>query len=199
MKITSLILISILILSFNLKDSFGKYEYRNRHVYESIELLDNHAFIYKLQQEFLNYTIKGNYHLLGDSLVLDSSPQKDKIIVREEIRGKFENKTFYVTDKRGDLITFHLYVTFNNGSEKTFKDCFEKVKFKSKSIKSFYVINTSGITSPEYKIDGKNTNTFNIQFETTRVFDNEHWVLKENKIIPRGVNGKLQDYFLTKN
>lgn len=199
MRILIANIIAFLLINFSLIDYCGKYEYRNSRIQESIELLKNQTFIYKYQQEFLNYTIKGNYNIVDNNLVLDSSPQKDKIIVLEQLNGKFENKTFNVTDKKGNFIIFHLYVTLNDNSQKIFKDCFKKVKFKSENIKSFHIVNTSGIKSPEYRIEGKNTNTFTIQLETIRVFDNENWEVDNYKIKPKGVDGKIQDYYLTKN
>ena len=198
MRLISLFIIPIFLTNIFLLNSSGKYEYNTRWFHESIELLENQTFIYQRKEEFLNYKIKGNYHITGDSLVLDSYPQKEKIIVREKLEGEFENKTFYVTDKRGDLITFHLYLTLNDNSKKVFRDCFEKIEFTSDPIKSFSIVNTSGITTPEYKIEGKYTNTFIIQIETKRVFENEKWLLKNNKISPRGPDGKIQEYFLTK-
>ena len=198
MKILFLIITSIFFISFAFEDNIGKYEYQSTHFRESIELLKNQTFVYECSEAFSNYKIKGSYNLIGDSLILNSSPQKDKIIVREKNSGKFENKVFKITDKKGNFLTFHLYVTLNDNSTTVFRDCFEKIKFNSKPIKSFHIINTNGLKSPEYVLEGKMTNSFEVQFENARVFDNERWQLIENKIQPKGFDGEDQNYFLTK-
>ena len=186
--------------SFTLPDNYGKYEYKTRFITESIELLENHTFIYKRGEEFLDYTINGNYNIVGDSLVLDSNPQKDKIIVRERYIKKFETKIFNVTNKRGENIAYHLYITLNDGSKEVHKDNFGKLKFKSKPIKSFHLFTTMGIKSPEYKLIGTNTNSFEIQLETSRVFENENWFIDKvnGKIKPKSPNGEIQNYTLEK-
>jgi hypothetical protein len=198
MKTLFLIITSIFFTSFALENNIGKYEYQSTNFRESIELLKNQTFVYECSLPFSNYQIKGSYYLIGDSLILNSSPQKDKIIVREQNSGKFENKVFKITDKKGQLLTFHLYITLNDNSVIFFRDCFEKIKFKSKPIKSFHIINTIGLKSPEYVLEGKSTNCFEVQFENIRVFDNEKWHLIENKIQPKGFDGKAQNYFLIK-
>ena len=188
-----------LILSLNFQNNSEKYEYNASHFQESIELLENREFIWKCNRHILGLvTIKGTYQIFGDSLVLNSSPQRDKIIVRAKNTGKFENKVFKVPDKQGNLMTFHLYVTLNDNSEKVFKDCYEKIKFKSGPIKSFHIINTGGLKSPEYKLNGSFTNFFEVQLENIRVFDNENWYLIDNKIQPKGFDGENQNYYLTK-
>lgn len=200
MKIVYLILLTLFLFSFKLEIITEKYEYRNGYLKESIELLDNNTFIYNRKQHFLDYTIKGNYNIVGDSLVLDSNPQKDKIIVREKYVKKFETKIFNVTNKRGENITFHLYVTLVDGSMEEFRDQFEKLKFKSKPIKSFHILTTMGLKSPEYELLGKNTNRFDIQLETTRVFESEKWFFDKvnSEIIPKGLDTKIQNYSLKK-
>ena len=198
MRILNLILITFFLTSFNLSDNYGKYEYKNNLFRESIELLENQTFIYNREEEFFNYIIKGNYNIVGDSLILDSSPQKDKIIVRERFVKKFETKIFNVTNKRGENITYHLYVTLYDGSKEIHEDSYGEIKFKSKPIKSFHIFTTMGIKSPEYILDGKNTNSFDIQIETKRIFENEKWFIDKvnDKIKPKGADGEIQNYTL---
>ncbi|NHM02829.1 hypothetical protein [Flavobacterium difficile] len=198
MKILFIIFTSFFVTSFTLENNIGKYEYRRNNFIESIELLKNQKFNYERSEGFSNYKITGSYFVSGDSLILNSSPQKDKIIVREKNTGKFENKTFKVSDKKGNLIVFHLYLTLIDNSKIVIKDSFEKVKFKSAPIKSFHIVNTMGLKSPEYILEGKHTNFFEVQFENMRVFDNENWYLIENKIQPKGLDGENQKYYLTK-
>ena len=189
----------LLFLFLKFQISTEKYEYNADHFQESIELFENRDFIYNCNRHMLgSITIKGTYQIFKDSLILNSSPQRDKIIVREKNTGKFENKVFKVTDKYGNLRTFHLYVTLNDYSKKIFKDCYDEIKFKSKPIKSFHIIYTDGLKSPEYNLEGSYTNLFEIQFETARVFDNENWYINDSKIQPKGFDGENQKYYLTK-
>jgi hypothetical protein len=63
-------------------------------------------------------------------------------------------------------------------------------------LKAFYIIDSGGITSPIYNIEGSKTNEFKVLFETRRVFENEEWEIKEFQIIPKDSTGKIQNYFL---
>lgn len=190
--------IFLLLISFS-NNIIGNYEYRSSHFKENIELFENNQFSYQCTIHMAGTTkVNGYYQIINDSLILSSSPQKDKIIVRENSKGKFENKLFKVTDKDGHLITFHLYITLKDNSQLEFRDCFDKVNFKSIPIKSFYLKNTVGLKSPIYSLKGTHTNFYEIQFETTRVFDNEAWELKNGNIRPRGFDLQLQNYYLKK-
>lgn len=200
MRIVSSILITFFLITFNLPDYHGNYEYKSHHLTERLELSENYTFIYYRRSHFFNIVIKGNYNIVGDSLILNSSPQRDKMIVRERYIKKFETKFFNLTNKLGENITYRLYLTFNDGSKKDFIDNFGKIKFKSKPIKSFHVFTTMGIKSPEYELLGTNTNDFEIQLETSRVFDNEKWFIDKvnGKITPKGLDGEIQNYVLEK-
>lgn len=177
----------------------GDYEYREPHFKESIKFFENKKFIYQCTRQMAGTdTIEGYYQIVNDSLILSSSPQRDKIIVHEHNKGKFKNKMFNVTDKNSDLITFHLYVTLQDNSQLEFRDCFEKIKFNSIPIKSFYMIDTRGLKTSNYLLKGSHTNFFEIQFETNRVFDNEAWGLKDGKIQPKGLDGEIGNYYLSK-
>ncbi len=185
----------------NEKDSLiGKYSYSQRHFTESLELNSDKTFNYKVRMEFFRQEINGNYVILGDSIVLNSIPQRDKIIVDEKFK-RSKKKTFRVTDKSGRLINYHLTITTDKEEIIEFKDCFDIVTTTDYNIKSFHITDTKGLKSPEYTIRGKSSNYFDIRFEHIRVFESEKWIIDNElkRIKPIGTNGEYQTYFLNKN
>jgi len=166
---------------------------------EKIKLLSNNKFIYSKSEEFYNFTVNGNFNIYNDTLTLDSYPQKDKIIVLESFEGNKKKSVFKVQNKRNESIVFHLTIFFQNDSSAIFHSEFDKTIVSSRKIKSFFIETTMGIKSPCYLIKGKNVNYFEIMIETSRVFENEKWLIKDKKIQPLGINGKIQNYYLEKN
>lgn len=199
MKIGLYAFISVIFsLLINKENHLGKYLYKNDRYYESIELKEDNKFIYFSKQEFINYEIRGNYNSRGDSLVLDSSPQRDKIIVQESKKGSQKCNVIVVTDKMGVNIQYSLFLILDDNKEKKLANQWEKSKIKDQKIKGFYIIDAKGLKSPIYFKKGKFSNYFKVQFETNRVFDNETWYLNNNKIKPKGLNGEFQNYVLEK-
>jgi len=179
-------------------DFYGTYSYRQFFYYESIDLKSDGHFLFKSNDEFLRREVVGNYHILGDSLVLDSYPQREKLIVRESNKGNVKSNVIIVTDKAGLYFTYQLHLLLKDGSEMSLRDNWGIVKVKDVNVKGFYIIDSGGIQSPKYFLKGTNTNHFEIQFEKLRVFENESWIIKKNEITPRGLNGELQEYRLIK-
>lgn len=178
----------------------GKYSYSQRHFTESLELNSDKTFNYKVRMEFFRQEINGNYVIVGDSIVLNSIPQRDKIIVDEKFK-KSKKNTFRITDKSGRLINYHLTVTTVKNEVIEFRDCFDILKTDDFNIKSFHITDTKGLKSPEYSIKGENSNYFEIKFEHIRVFESEKWFINKElkRIKPIGTNGEYQAYFLSKN
>ncbi|TRX34901.1 hypothetical protein [Flavobacterium restrictum] len=200
MKTAIFIFISIVLsLSINKDTYLGKYIYKSRNYYESIDLKDNNQFIYSYKNEFINYEIKGNYKINSDSLILDSNPQRDKIIVKEKNRGNKNSNLIIVKDKEGNNLTYHIYLVLVDDKVICLKDQWEKSKIKNQTIKGFYLVDTKGLKSPTYLKKGKFSNHFEVQFETKRVFENETWHLEKDKIKPIGMDGEYQNYYLEKN
>lgn len=183
----------------NKEDYFGKYTYKSRNYYESIDLKNNKQFIYNYKNEFISYEIKGNYKISSDSLVLDSYPQRDKIIVKELNKGNKKNNLIIVKDKNGNALTYHIYLILLDDKVICLKDQWEKSKIKNQIVKGFYIVDTKGLKSPTYLKKGKFSNHFEVQFETKRVFENESWYLGIDKIQPIGMDGEYQNYYLEKN
>lgn len=188
----------IFCLAIGDENQLGKYLYTANRFYESIELKENNKFIYYSKQEFISYEIKGNYSLNGDSLTLDSSPQKDRIIVKESNKGKQSIITILVTDKFDNAIHYDIHFILTDNSEVSLKEQWQKSKIKNKKIKAFYITDTKGLKSPIYYKQGKFSNFFKVLFEPSRIFENERWYIKNNKIKPKGLNGEFQNYFLAK-
>lgn len=190
-----LLIFLIVLVQFELS---GKYAYNASHFSEDIELKENNKFIYNVKFNFSQYQVSGNYHILNDSLILNSSPQKDRILVFEFKRGTMQNSTFEVKSKSGAYFSYSIHIILRNGEEIEIKDQWEKSKFKDLKIREFYIVDKNGLKSPTYIIKGTMTNYFEILFETSRVFENESWVIKDGKIIPRNFQGQLQEYYLKK-
>ena len=200
MKRILISIIGILLLSFSVpkNNQEGIYEYKTRYFNEKIELGIDYKFQYEYRKEFIQFNIDGNYRIKGDSLILDSSPQRDKIIVKESSKGNLKTIRFKVTDKIGSPLNYKLSLITRDNDTITLINQYFESKLKIKNLKSFYIYDTKGLKSPTYDIVGLRTNYFEIQFETKRVFDNEVWKIKNDKITPKGLNGEIQKYFLTK-
>jgi len=176
----------------------GKYSYHTNRYYESIDLKSGNKFTYNVKQEFFQFEINGNFIFRGDTIVLDSYPQRDKIIVNESNQSNLDNTTILVTNKMGDFIHYHLYLVLSNDTIMNLQNQWMKSRIEGKKIKGFYIIDSKGLRSPMYYIKGKLSNYFNVQFESKRTFENETWLIQNNKICPRGLDGELQEYFLEK-
>ncbi|QJP35147.1 hypothetical protein F0365_12490 [Nonlabens sp. Ci31] len=197
MKIIILIVI-LTILNNSSQSEQGNYSYRQTHYYESIELKQNQKFTYLLRKNFSEYIVNGNYNISQDSLFLNSFPQRDRIIVREENKRNKNKDTFIVQTKEGIDFHYNLYLTLEDGNLIVLKNKIGKSTIKNKRIKSFYLKDNNGIRSPEHVIYGNSNNYFEIFFETKRVFENESWILKLDKIKPRDFSGSLTSYYLKK-
>lgn len=201
MKTVLSIFLLIISISFTVQSKLyeGIYEYKTDTFYESIELNTDYKFKYNYRLHSINYGLEGNYRVKGNSLILDSSPQKDKIIVRESKKGNKNNVRFCITDKLGTPFNYTLYVIDKENDTITLKNQWESSKLKNRTIKSFYIVDSKGLETPLYQIQGTKTNYFKVQMETKRVLDNEVWKITEKTITPRGNNGKYQSYVLKKN
>ncbi len=126
------------------QDAVGNlYTYKAPHYYESIDLLEDGRFVYYCKSEFLKSEIEGNWQLRNDTiLVLDSNPQRNKIVVFESIkRGK--RNTFQIRSTDNRIINYHLYLITPTKDTLAFKDQFDKTVV-SGNFSSFYVVDTKG-------------------------------------------------------
>ena len=199
MKIIITTFLLIVIAHIGNDNLIGKYSYSQKHFSELLVLNSDYTFKYNVRMEFVKQEINGNYQIIGDSLILNSVPHRDKIIVEEKFK-KSKKSTFRVTDKSGHLMIYHLTLTTNKNQVIEFRDCFDTVDLNDSEIKSFNITDTKGLKSPEYVIKEKSSNDFHVRFEHIRVFENEKWLIdnESKRIKPIGSNGKYQDYYLDK-
>lgn len=172
------------------------YSYQTRFFSESIILNENGRFTYNMQVHMGGKSeIEGNWQLRSDSiLVLDSNPQRSKIIIKESFK-KNKKTTFYIRNSKRDLIDYHLYIINNKQDTIIYRDQFDNSIIKEKPV-SFFLVNTLGLHSPTINITNPAANYFDIIFEQKRVFENEYWKIYDNKIIPLGMDGKYSTYQL---
>lgn len=199
MKAVYLLLLSSLIISFtsyNFSDDI--YVYQNDKYYESLLLNEDGSFEHIIKAHFLHIKTLGNWQKRKDSIILDSYPQKDKIIVNEDYKKRFKKGkyVFNIRDKNYNIMIYHLTVITINSDTLSYSDQWDKSIISDCQITSFYIKDTKGLKSPTYKIMGKNTNSFDILFETKRVFSNEKWLINDSSIHPIGLNGELTNYVL---
>lgn len=193
------ILILFIFSSLMTKEEYvGVYFYDSLNYHESIDLSTNGKFTYNCESEFLKIIIKGNYHIHRDSLILDSYPQRDKMLVNEIVKGKKNAIYIDVKDKNGNAIHYNLYLLLENNSVVCIENQWDITKIKDKKIKGFYIVDKKGLKSPMYNKKGLSTNYFSVIFETNRVFENEVWLFENGKLKPKGLNGENQDYYLEK-
>ena len=174
----------------------GIYHYAAPHYMEQLQLMENGRFVSVIKTEFLALKTAGNWQFRNDSIILDSQPQKDKLIVLEA-KKRNRNNLFTVTDKNGDNIIYRLVLTLKNGDTVILKDQFKRSRFKG-DVQSFRIIDSKGLESPEYRVKGQGSNFFTIFFETSRVFENEGWYIENGEITPRRFDGKEQKFKLVK-
>lgn len=175
----------------------GNYSFKSPHYYESIDLFENGTFSYWQKTEFLKIGVTGNWQIRNDSLlVLDSKPQRTKLVVWES-KKKGKETTLHIRDMENNSINYSLYLISNKGDTLEFKDQFNKT-VTEKKFASFYIVDSKGLHSPLYIIRGTNSNFFEVHFETHRVFENEYWILKKQGIIPMGIDNRYSNHQLSK-
>lgn len=183
--------------SQNINKIAGKYIYNIDNFNESIYLKNNGTFIYNVSMPFYKSEIRGNWQIRGEKIILDSYPQKEKLIVSEKRKGTLKKTTFKVVNKKGEPISYKLLLVTNSQDTICFLEQWKKTETYSK-IKGFFIQDSKGLKSPYYKIKGTSSNYFEVIFETIRIFENEDWLFTNGKIKPKGLDSKYQKYFLIK-
>ncbi len=179
------------------KDMLGEYVFKSKFYYESITLNKDGRFTYYRSQEFAKTSINGNWQLRKDSLILDSYPQRDRLIVFETYKKGSKNKLIKVSNKKNRPINYSIaYITLKNDTV-ILRDQY-KYSVLARSARAFYLIGSNNLVSPVYEIEGERSNDFLVLFETSKVFENESWLVSTNTIIPKNDSGKLQEYSLVK-
>lgn len=181
----------------------GVFQYkRGRPLFnETLVLYPNNNFEYVLKMDMgVSLKSKGSWLQKDSFLILDSYPQKEKLIVSEFYKKKQKNISIEVSNKENKLpIYYHLIAILPNNDTIEYRDQFVKTIMKEKPL-SFWIVNTVGLRSSEYKIKSLDTNVISILFENNRVFENEDWkIINNNEIQPRSLDGKYYKYFLKKD
>lgn len=199
---------AILIFTISLEcscqsDLSGIFQYkRNSPLFnEMLVLYPNNNFEYILKMDMgVSLKSKGSWLQRDSCLILDSYPQKKKLIVSESYKKKQKNTSIEVRNKENKLpIYYHLTAILPNKDTIEYRDQFIKTIMKEKPL-SFWIINTIGLRSSEYKIKSLETNVINILFENNRVFENEDWIIiNNNEIQPRYLDGEYYKYYLKKD
>ena len=161
-------------------------------------LEENGKFHFIEKTEWTKLVLDGNWQIRGNNLILDSSPQRDRLIVIESLTPKLSYKLVNVTNKGGENIHYYLYGITASNDTIALRDQYISSKI-DKRINTFYLISTGGLKSPLYTIQGSKTNTFDVLFETTRVFENESWEINGHTITPNCPGGYKQNFKLTKS
>lgn len=172
-----------------------KFLFSNGFFSEALTLNPNGTFEWLRDIEQVRMKTIGNWQLRGDSLVLDSYPQRDRIIVIESLKRSSNKSTFNVSDKNRDPFHFSMIIVTDKNDTLEIKEQWRKVKVIDR-VTSFTIRDSNGLMSPFYIVNGTNVNVFDVLFEHKRVFENETWVLRNNSIIPRGLNGEFLQYSL---
>jgi hypothetical protein len=148
----------------------------------------------------LDISVNGYWSINKDSLVLNSAPQRDRLIVFEKRDTLSEDLyIFKVLNKKNEEIMYHLNLSDRSGQEIYLKDQFgiSEVDKSTINLGSFSVKDTKGLTSPTYNLVGSKANYFEIFFETQRVFEAEIWIIINNELIPRTMSGNQGNYRLS--
>ena len=164
--------------------------------YEELCLNENGEFVYQVNREFLKLQVEGNWQIRDGKLILDSRPQKDKIIV-QEYKKRSNKKVVKVRSKENKLINYTLCLIASEKDTLSYKNQWDKTIVYDDFV-SFYLIDAKGLHSPTYNIIGLSSNYFEVFFETNRVFENEAWEITFEGIIPKGLNCKPQMFVLKK-
>lgn len=176
------------------------YKYQNSNASGILILKSNSTFEYQYKQNFLDISVNGYWSINKDSLVLNSAPQRDRLIVFEKRDTLSEDLyIFKVLNKKNEEIMYHLNLSDRSGQETYLKDQFgiSEVDKSTIDLGSFSVKDTKGLTSPTYNLVGSKANYFEIFFETQRVFEAEIWIIINNELIPRTMSGNQGNYRLS--
>ena len=180
------------------KPGFTRYESHN----EYLQLFDNNKFEYGYNAHTARFRVDGYWIQFGDSLILNSTPQRDRIIVRESRDSSSLEYFFDVKTKQGASINYSLSIFDVTGKEMEFKYQSDSTHFQvnERMIKSFTITLSHGVRTPRYYIIGQWTNRFDIQVEPLIVFEEETWVLKGDTLFPQDVfaGGFSPKHFLVK-
>lgn len=189
---------------FDIKQVFsqsiaGEYSYSNNHFNIHLNLSSDGTFYYYDNGQIQLRECQGNWQERSGNLILDSYPQKEKMVCYEYLNRKVEYISINVKKKSdGRPIHYSLYLLKNSGDTIQLKEQFKTSKVFEKDINGFFIVDMNGTQSSTYMFQRKGTNTFDVLFETERVLDNEDWRITETGIQPRNDAGNYANFILQK-
>jgi hypothetical protein len=169
------------------------------YTFESLTLKPDYTFDYLWKDEFIALRANGFWKIVGSNLVLNSAIKKVKISVQQKIVNLHSGKLkFAIKYDNGDSPNYQLFLIGNEKTMRIRNLTTDTIVAVSQPLRSFFVVDSRGIKYPDCRVKNKKINSFDIKLNRDRVFDNEKWVLVDNKLRPMGLDGKLASYYLSK-
>lgn len=186
--------------------------FRTNRLFEEIKLYSNGFFEYTSKQNPIQTLrgcqIKGNWKTRGDTLIMDSHPQKSRIneIVYLHKRKRKRKKirfTVMVKDFQGRQVYDCRLYLINDNSQDTLmlRDKKGIFKIKNKKFSSYYVgggygnIKSSNLPLPSSGYETR-VKKINISFYPYRVFENERWIFTQKGLKSKNSSGDYKPYYL---
>jgi hypothetical protein len=206
-KLLIIILLGISNYAFSQDNIFGTYSHIDDSKVEFLELKSDSTFWYcygcSLKNSWDDDNSFGYWEVKDNSLLILNSTTPKIVTIYEDYDKKLNLLTINVfpSDFPNERHSFYnLFVITEKEDTLSFYKQLDKTTIRKKiKIKSFWIEDMTGLKYLPYEVISVNNNIFNVIFYKGRVFENENWVIvNENRLRPKGIDGKLQDYFLIK-
>jgi hypothetical protein len=173
---------------------------------EFLELKSDSTFWYcygcSLKNSLGNSNSWGYWEVNDSLLILNSVPKR--FAIDEDYNKNLKLSVINVLPSNFPVAVYAQYnlyiVTAENDTLSFFNQTKWQIRVK-KRIKSFYIEDAeTGIKSQPYNVLSRKTNIISVSFYKGTVFENENWlIVDDNRIRPKGIDGKLQNYYLIKS
>jgi len=175
--------------------------HNNRFHYEELTLDSNRTFQYRARlSEFVRIEKSGFWRIDNDTLILNERNPKYKEImtVVEKSDGSLaKGKVFFeVKNYDGSNFTYEISASLNDTTI-VLKNNEGRSSLPLSSVEEFYLSNAL-YSYPEYIVKDRLSNFFLIKVAPNRSFNNEKWLIENDRIRPRNLNGQFASYYLSK-
>lgn len=166
---------------------------------ETLQLKSDSSFIYtETLGSFIKSKTEGRWNVIGDSLLLKSNDfYKSKMNVVEtfndDIEKGYTKISLHYFDK--SLSVFHLRILKGKKSMEV-RDIFNRSVFIKKGKIDKIIVSAPSLEFPAYKVVNKEMNDFTFNLVPNRVFINEKWLIRNEKVFPKKFNGDPANYYL---
>ena len=156
-------------------------------VFDSLILLNNHTFkFYYLRKKCMTIgSVEGYYCLNGDTLILNSTPQRYDIIIiprPKKNNKKLDFKTYFkVRDEFRLPFSYSLFAITHDNDTLKFTNQFDMTVIEKQKIRSIYIIPDCGPKTSSVFLR-RYANYFEVYVNTDRIMDGEKWIIRNNKI-----------------